>query len=211
MRIILLFILISMCSVMVYSKTDTLESTQADSLKELKHVEFIGAVGTQLTRYSQPPTQQSTTTDYAGSSYTGRILWRGGHLIGIGLLSGYVIFSGESFELETEQGGSRKIDVRLVAVPIQLALSMNPGNFEIGAGIGAYFLESVIGNQTANQSGFSVVGKGFEFGISTWCAYTFPLTTRIRVGPEIMFHILSNRGAAGIVGAIHVSYDIYRY
>ena len=197
--IALLFIAIYSCSGYAFA--------QSDSIRRMHQIEAVVAGGPQLTRYSLPPTLQSDGTDFLGSSFTGRVLWRGGHLIAIGALSGYVTFSGESFLVESDSGVQRTVDVRLAAIPVQLALSMNPGNFEIGTGIGAYFLESILGT----ENGYTVAGAGFEFGISAWLAYTFPLSSRCRVGPEIMVHVLSNRGAAGFAGTIQLSYDIYRY
>lgn len=176
---------------------------QADSVFRIRTT-ISGSV--QLTRYSVEPTPQSTSRSFPGSAFVGRVLWLPDHLLAVGLQSGYMLFSREQLSAP-EDLGIGQVEAALGAIPIQLALTMSPAPFEIGVGIGVYYLQSLWKVKGENQ----LTSSDFEYGVSGWIGYELALSQRLAIGPELSFHALSNRGIVSVAGGVRVRFDAYRY
>lgn len=176
---------------------------QTDSVFTLETV-ASGAV--QFTKYQEPPTAQSTTNTFLGSSFIGKVLWRPNHLLAVGLQSGYVTFSSEVLQT---QGSTNipNVHVALTGIPLQMAISMNPGSFDIGVGMGAYLLQSIWRFEEDQR----VNSTALEFGVHSWIGYEFAVLDRLAIGPELSMHVLSNRGIAAITLGVRLRFDVIRY
>ena len=176
---------------------------QTDSVFTLETV-VSGAI--QFTKYQTLPTAQSTTNTFLGSSFIGKVLWRPNHLLAVGVQCGYVTFSSEDLQTQGSTSVSN-VHVALTGIPLQLAISMNPGAFDLGVGIGTYFLQSiwrVDQDQRVNSS-------ASEFGVHSWIGYEFSVAERLAIGPELAMHVLSNRGIAAITLGVRIRFDAIRY
>lgn len=176
---------------------------QTDSVFTL---ETVATGSIMATQYSEIPTTQSISDRFTGSAFLGRILWRPNHLLAVGLQSGYITFSQEEFKLPGVSGAA---DGRagLSAVPVHLAISMSPGSFELGVGIGTYLLQSIWRTDGVQR----VNSTAWEFGVSSWIGYDFVLFDRFEIGPELSMHVLSNRGVASLAAGLRIRYDVIRY
>jgi len=176
---------------------------QTDSVFTLETV-VSGAI--QVTKYQAPPAAQSTTNTFLGSSFIGKVLWRPNHILAVGLQTGYVTFSSEVLQT---QGTTNIPDVKvgLTAIPVQMAISMNPWSLDIGVGLGVYVLQSIWRidqDQRANST-------ASEFGVHSWIGYEFMVLDRLAIGPELSMHVLSNRGVAALALGVRVRFDAIRY
>jgi hypothetical protein len=179
------------------------ESSGDDSTFTVEAV-VTGAV--MATQYDVVPTAQSVDDRFVGSAFSGRLLWRPNHLLAIGLQSGYVTFSTEDLQAQSIPGANQ-LRVSLTAIPIQLAISMNPGSFDLGVGLGGYLLQSIWridDDQRVNSS-------AMEFGVNSWIGYEFEVFDRLQVGPELSLHVMSNRGIASLAIGVRIRYDVIRY
>lgn len=179
---------------------------QAASTDSLFRVELAASMLAQITSYDAAPTAFSESSEFFGSSYTGRALWRPNHYLGVGLQSGYTTFSQEEFGRRTEFGPAAAY-ASLRAIPLQIVLSMRSHGIEVGAGIGVYLLESiwrVNGVQRVN----STAG---ELGVSSWIGYDVQIFDRFYLGPEVNIHVLSGRGIASLGAGLRIRYDVLRY
>ncbi len=169
-------------------------------------VEVVGVGGVQITKYNEPPTEQSTTDVFTGSAFLGRVLWRPDHLLAVGLQSGYQTFSEEVFKTPGSQG-TVDLGARLTGIPVQLVLSMHPGDFDVGVGLGLYVLQAVWRADDVQR----VSSSATEFGVHMWVGYDVQLLDRLSVGPELSLHVLSNRGVAALNAGLRVRFDVIRY
>ncbi|MCX6140752.1 MAG: hypothetical protein NTX15_07995 [Candidatus Kapabacteria bacterium] len=195
MRMVFSFIVLLLSTLQTYAQTDsvfTLETVVTGSIM--------------TTQYSENPTTQSVTDRFTGSAFLGRILWRPNHLLAIGVQSGYMTFSQESFTIPGV-GATTSGKAGLAAIPLQLAISMNPGSFDLGIGIGSYYLQSIWRVEDVQR----VNSTAWEFGVNSWIGYEFTVFDRLEIGPELSLHVLSNRGIASLALGVRIRYDVIRY
>jgi hypothetical protein len=176
---------------------------QVDSLYT---VEVVGVGSIQSTRYDEPPTELSTTNVFTGSAFLGRILWRPEYLLAVGLQSGYLTFSEETFRTSGAQG-QLDLAARLTGIPVHVAVSVQPGQFDIGVGLGMYILQAIWRADDVAR----VNSTATEFGVHTWIGYDIAIFDRLQVGPEVSAHVLSNRGIVAFNAGIRVRFDAVRY
>lgn len=195
MRSALLAVFVLLCSVSLRAQSDSVFA-----------VELVVTASVQATQYEELPTAQSLEKRFTGSVFLGKIIWRPNHLLGVGLQSGYITFSNEQLSIP---GNSSipTVDVLLTAVPIHLVLSMNPGDFDFGVGIGGYVLQS----RWRLDESPRVNSTDVEYGINSWLGYEFTIAERFTIGPELSLHVLSNRGVASLAAGIRIRYDVARY
>lgn len=179
--------------------------TQAQS-DSVFAIELVATASIQATQYEQIPTAQSIDKRFTGSAFLGRLIWRPNHLLGVGVQSGFLTFSDEQL---SGQGNASipTVDVLLTAIPIHLAISMNPGNFDFGVGIGGYVLQS----RWRLDESPRVNSSDVEYGINSWIGFEFDVVDRLTVGPEIALHVLSNRGLASLTAGIRIRYNVASY
>lgn len=155
------------------------------------------------TLYSRPPTAQSDATSFMGSTFAGRAVWHPNHRLAVGIQSGYVIFSRQDLLV----GGVETGRAGLAAIPLQLIVSMDSQGFELGVGLGMYYLQSLWRSLDVERAASSDV----EYGINPWVSYQFAISDKMSVGPEFGAHILSNRGIEALTLGVTITADVLRY
>ncbi|MBS1562684.1 MAG: hypothetical protein JSS89_13845 [Bacteroidetes bacterium] len=170
-------------------------------------IEISVAGGPQRTFFREPTTPLTDERQFSGMSVMGKLMWHPDHILSVGLLSGYTTFSTESFTKDDIPVLNEPFTLTLEAVPLQLALSMQSGGFEVGVGLGGYLLSSTITGGDAVRQANTI----FEIGISTQVSYLFFIGETFSVGPEVNIHLLSNRGIVAISPCLRAKWEFVRY
>ncbi len=162
----------------------------------------IGGIG--ATRYSEPPSIYGDQRVFVGYNVNVRLMWHPDHLLSIGLMSGYQVFSHESIDsLPRFPDG---LSMELNSVPFHVVFEVRPMNIRFGAGIGLYLLQSQL-----TENGVTTHSDDIAYGGSAWIGYTFKLAERLRIGPDIVLQVLSDRGVANLSAMLTLQYDLIRY
>jgi hypothetical protein len=137
-----------------------------------------------------------------------RGMWHPGRLLAVGLMTGYLSIARD--EIPVEGALSEEFPhptAHLSAIPMQIAISMQNKNLEVGLGVGPYMMMSSIDN----GNGASAQGNRVEFGITMFGFYDFPLTDRTTIGPELRVLYFGYRGILSLMPALSVRTDLLRY
>lgn len=165
---------------------------------------LIGGFGG--TKYTEPPSIFSEREVFFGYNVNARLMWHPDHLLSIGVMSGYQVFSREGFQASEHDGLENDLSLELSSVPIHLAFEVRPLNIRFGAGIGVYLLLSQLQEQGQITHSWDVA-----YGGSAWVGYAFEPIPRLRVGPDLVLQVLSDRGIANLSAMITVQYDLIVY
>ena len=175
-------------------------------------LQLIGGYG--RTRYEQQPSIHDAKKDHSGWNVNLRFMWHPDHLLSMGLMSGYQVFSRETlnyypYDQSTgtiDSSTTREATMQLSSVPIHLAFEMRPLHIRVGAGLGVYLLQSqLIENDSITHS------SDVAFGGSAWVGYEFDLTQHLHIGPDIVVQLLSDRGIRNISAMLVLRYDLLSY
>jgi hypothetical protein len=136
-----------------------------------------------------------------------RFVWHPSRLLTMGLITGYVMFSSERFASHEiiSSDSSSPSSATLSAIPMQAAFSMRSGGFEIGAGIGPYFMRSQI------QDEDYTIGVRLELGITGYASYQWTVLDQLRLGPELTIIYMGYRGILSVIPQVKMSYTILQY
>lgn len=171
-----------------------------DTVFRVRCSAFGGAMGTV---YAKPPTSQSETSTFLGGVAGARAVWHPNHRLAVGVQSGYMVFSSQ----ELVVSGSGTSRAGLAAIPLHLVVTMTSKQFEVGVGLGMYYLQSL----WKTLDGERAASSDMEYGINPWIGYQFAVSDRLSVGPEIGAHILSNRGIDSFTIGVTLTADVLRY
>lgn len=133
-----------------------------------------------------------------------RVLWHPDHLLGVGLLSGYILFVSDS-HWRVDSNSSTEVSGRLTAIPLMIDVSMQKGHFDVGAGLGGYILSTVLTDSATSRS------SKFELGILAHASYHMPIGGGWYLGPELVINFLSYRGIASVAPQLELKYDLIAY
>lgn len=198
MKVLLVIIAILGCCGVCSAQTPTPTPTR---------IEFSASGGIQSTWFRDPTTPLTDTRRFAGVNAMARLMWHPDHLLSVGLMSGYTSFSKESFTADEIPVLREPFSLSLDAVPLQVALSMQSGGFEVGIGLGGYLLSSRVTGATDVRQANTI----FEIGFSTNVSYVFSIVDGLSVGPEVNMHLLSNRGIFALSPCLRIKWDVVRY
>jgi len=136
-----------------------------------------------------------------------RVMWHPGRLIAFGLMSGYLLISED--EIKTEYNltntQSYKARARLNAIPLQVVVSMQKNDLEVGLGMGPYLLLSTI------ELGKTAKGRRFELGLTFFGSYIFPINEKVLIGPELRVLYLSYRGVFSVLPSFTLRINTWSY
>ena len=194
-----------MCTVSALAGSDSLEVDSTVNLNEGSYrveLHVIGGIG--ATRYSEPPSIYGDKQVFIGYNVNFRLMWHPDHLMSIGLMSGYQVFSHES--IDSVPSYPDGLSMELNSIPLHLVFEVRPMNIRFGAGIGLYLLQSQL-----NENGVITHSDDLAYGGSAWIGYTLELADRLRIGPDIVLQVLSDRGVANLSAMITLQYDLLRY
>lgn len=163
--------------------------------------------GPQRTFFRDVTTPLTDQRQFWGWSATGKIMWHPDHILSVGVLTGYTLFSTESFTKDDIPVLNEPFQLTLEAVPLQLALSMQSGGFEINVGLGGYFLSSTVTGGNAVRQANTI----FEIGVSAQASYMFSIDDAFSIGPEVNVYLLSNRGILAVAPCLRAKWEFLRY
>jgi hypothetical protein len=169
-------------------------------------IETLLTVGIKETRYAEATTQYSDRQIFPGITVKGRVYWFPNHHLGVGIQSGYELFSKEEFTVLDSTLTPTSLVMQLSGVPIHLAFEMRPSNFRLGVGLGVYLLTSRI-----SRNGIVTKSSDLAFGVSALVGYELHLLDRIHIGPEIGLYIISDRSIVSVAPSITLRYDFQKY
>ncbi len=168
-------------------------------------VEIIGSISPVISYYGFPRYSGAPDNATFGYSGTARVMWFPGRLLSVGILSGYTFLVKEEINIRENPGQSVNANAILDAVPLQVVVTMQEYDFEIGMGMGPYLLMSTI------NYGSTATGKRFELGLTIFGSYVFRLTEGLCVGPEIRVLYLSYRRILSFMPTVSLHFDAFRY
>ena len=158
---------------------------------------------------SVPGTDHKTSLGY-GIFVRG--MWHPGRLLSVGFMTGYLLIDQDELPINRSLASQLTTEnlnysARLTAIPMQLAISMQKHDFEIGMGIGPYIMLSTIeGGNTA-----SAHGRRLELGMTFFSSYFFSLNDNIKIGPELRVLYLRYRGILSLMPSCSFRIDAVRY
>ncbi len=132
-----------------------------------------------------------------------RTVWQPEHLLNIGIETGLIkVSSYNRAKLETEYGlVNTKATLR--AIPVLLVLGMTRWNFEISAGIGAYY---VVADIESDKYGLSQSSWEWDMGFSMACSYKYRLISNLYALGLIKFYSIAEKQDYIISPQIGISY-----
>jgi hypothetical protein len=185
----------------------TLHSQEADSAEAKYHFELqmIGGMG--VTRYEHPPSVIGESQSFRGWNVNLRFMWHPDHLLSMGLMTGYQVFSREdtvlTFAGETEP---TDLTLELSSVPVHLAFEMRPLHIRVGAGLGVYVLMSQL-----IENGVVTYSTDYAYGGSAWVGYEFDITESLHIGPDLVLQLISDRSIANLSAMLVLRLDVLEY
>lgn len=170
------------------------------------HVELMLIGGMGATRYKEPPSVVNDQTTFRGWNANVRLMWHPDHLLGMGVMSGYQVFSRETIEAGSIPDVAEDVTLELSSVPIHIAFEMRPLHIRFGAGIGVYILMSQLIESTG-----TTYSSDLAYGGSAWLGYEFDITDHLHIGPDLVLQVLSDRGISNLSAMIVLRYDLLSY
>ena len=182
-------------------------STRAQSTIDTNYrleLHLVGGFG--ATQYPDPPSRYNDRRFFVGYNVGARIMWHPDHLLSVGFMSGYRVYSNEIFSAENNPELDEDVRMELSSIPLQLAFEVRPLNIRFGAGLGGYLLLSQLEERGAITNSWDIA-----YGGSAWIGYAFQPVPRFRIGPDVVLQVLSDRGIANLSAMITLQYDILVY
>lgn len=177
---------------------------QADTLY---HFEFSASASPAISffrdeRYPNAPRDASL-----GYGFYLKALWHPGRLLAVGLLTGYLFLAKDEINdiIKNHYITDDQAIARLNAIPLQVVVSMQKNELEIGLGMGPYLMLSTI------EQGETAKGRRFELGLTLYGSYIFSVGNKIFIGPELKFLYLSYRGILSAMPSITAKIDLWSY
>jgi hypothetical protein len=150
-----------------------------------------------------PETTSKTSVGYGVSV---RCMWHPGRLLSVGLLTGYFVIAQDEISIDRPPT-HLNYTARLAAVPLQIALTMQKSDIEIGMGIGPYLMLSRIeGGNSAPAH-----GSRLELGMTFFGFYGFSLSDDIKIGPELRVLSFRYRGIFSVMPSCSFRINMLRY
>lgn len=173
--------------------------TQVDTVYR---VELTATMSPMVNLFRNPSVPGTSSRASLGGGIFVRGMWHPGRLLSVGFITGYMLIDHDEIP-----AGSLTYNARLTAIPIQMAISMQKHNIEIGMGIGPYLMLSSIEGGTSPPA----YGSRFELGLTFFGSYLFSLNDFITIGPEFRVLDLRYRGIVSLMPSCSVRIDALRY
>lgn len=201
-RMVVLTLVCFIAPCMLLQAQDTAQVNKANY-----RLELYASGGPQMSWFRDRRTPFSANTGAAGTNLMMRMMWHPDHILSVGLLSGWTSISTERLYVSNTNGQEQILDAHLSAIPMQIDFGIQKWGFELGVGIGAYWLFSDLGR----EGGVLSTSSQIESGVSALFAYTFMLTDDFGIGPELNVHALSYRGITSASALLRIRYDLHKY
>lgn len=165
------------------------------------HAEF-GPMASAFVRGRELPSHANEVA--LGYNGAVRIMWHPDHLLAVGLLCGYEQFISEQYTV-TDAQSIRSVHGRLNAVPFMFDVSLEDAHFELGVGLGACIISTVLVEGTTARS------SRIEVASNLHATYFSSIATGLYLGAELRATYLAYRGIFALAPQIDLRYDILRY
>lgn len=177
---------------------------QTDSLY---HIQVSMSASPSINFFKDERYPGGPNTPRIGYGMNVRALWRPGHLLALGVMSGYLFIAEDEFHVPSVHGDDtdNRAAARLNAIPLQVVVAMQKHGVEIGLGMGPYLLLSTI------EYGRAARSRRLELGLTLYGAYTFSVGNSIRIGPELRVLYLDYRRILSVMPSLTARYDIWSY
>lgn len=149
--------------------------------------------------FNKPKYPADKETMTFGYSFFVRAMWHPSRMLSLGIMSGYSLLANE--DIPTAKGNAV-----LSAIPMQIAITMQRLETEVGLGIGPYLMRSEL-DDGVNKT----TGNRIEFGITFWGSYYFSISDDVLIAPEVKILYLGYRGITTILPSVTLKYYMYRY
>lgn len=136
-----------------------------------------------------------------GYTATIRAMWHPSKLLSVGLMSGYMFISADKIQDSNYSSASAKLS----AIPLQVIVSMQKNNWEFALGIGPYLMMSNIDYGTIAH------GIRSELGLTVIGSYSFPITNKFYINPELRVVYFNFREILSIMPTLSFKFIIFEY
>jgi hypothetical protein len=186
-------------------------SLAQSSIDTTYRVELTATASPLISIFRDPSVPGTTHKTSLGYGFTVRGMWHPGRLLSVGLLTGYVLIDQDKITFNrppsSQPDANLEYRARLTAIPMQLAISMQKHDFEIGMGIGPYMMLSTIEGGNTSPAG----GRRFELGMTFFSSYLFSVNDHVKIGPEMRVLYLRYRGILSWMPSCSLRIDAVRY
>jgi hypothetical protein len=175
-------------------------------------VELTATASPMISDYRNPSVPGTDHKTSFGYGIFVRGMWHPGRLLSVGFMTGYSLIDQDEIPIDRSLVGQPTTEnlnysARLTAIPMQLAISMQKHDFEIGIGIGPYMMLSTIEGGNTAPAG----GRRLELGLTFFGSYVFSLNDNIKIGPELRVLYLRYRGILTLMPSCSFRIDAVRY
>jgi len=175
-------------------------------------VELVTTACPIISFYRYPRVPGTVNEASVGYGMYVRGMWHPGRLLSVGLMTGYLVIAKDEIAVDRSLAGQLTADgqnynARLAAIPLQVAISMQKHDFEIGMGIGPYLMLSTI----EGGSSASAHGNRLELGMTFFSSYFFSLNDNIKIGPDLRVLYFRYRGILSLMPSCSVHIVALRY
>jgi hypothetical protein len=155
--------------------------------------EIVGQIGAggALSFYPDQTIPEEAGESRFGASVTARVLWRPGHLLGIGVQSGLTQVS----SVQTSNVGT----LRLSTMPATLVFAMETGGFDVSAAAG--WQRYIV------SSDARTISSTWEMSYVIAAGYSYPLGNAFGIGAELAFGALPERQMSTVALQLRGTYS----
>lgn len=191
---------------LVIFSTETFSQVNNDTTYQFEFSATISPVISFFRNERFPGSEKEAKFGFA--SYI-RGVWHPGRLLSFGIMTGYCSLAADKIHVRSNPSQTSSFDARasLVAVPLQVIVTMQKWNLEVGVGMGPYMLLSNLNDGEGNTA----TGRRFELGLTFVGNYLFPLSENIYWGPELKILYLSYRGILSFMPTVNFRIKSFRY
>ena len=168
-------------------------------------VEIVSSLSPSVSFFGYPRYPGAVRDASVGYGGVLRAMWFPGRMLSVGIMTGYYFLVEDKISSIPGQNSPVDATARLSAVPLQLAISMQQNNIELGIGMGPHIMMSTI------DYGSPASGKRFELGLTFFGSYAFRIYNDIYIGPEFRILYLSYRRILSFMPSISFHFNLLRY
>jgi hypothetical protein len=168
-------------------------------------VEIASTFSPIISLYDHPRYNGAANDATIGYGGTMRLMWFPARMLSVGIMTGYLFLVEDKISAPKSPDQKYSASASLTAIPLQVVVSMQNYNIELGLGMGPYLIMTTI------DYGQKARGKRLELGLTAYTSYVFKVKDNFYIGPELKFLYLSYRGIISIMPSISIHFDAYRY
>jgi len=170
-------------------------------------IEASASVSPIVSMFQEP--RYPGATDELSYGYGGfvQVQWRPGRLVAFGIMTGWAFLAHDELPSNPtiDDEGPVTASATLTAIPLQVFVSMRSEHFKAGLGMGPYLMMSQLESDDVSK------GSRFELGLTFVSSYVFPISSTLKIGPELRVLYLDYRGILSIMPSVVLTSTLYEY